>query len=187
MSNLICYPKYLKCLCSWQNFFLPSFVVWELAALLRGIGIKINNLIIIKYATYLNSFITAIIEFSLLFLLITHGLFRRLLQNVYNVLTVIFLPVQTFLAIQPVTDFVRTVSHIIGTVQLESILCTIEDLAFWPSNNPSPSPLSPSSAISKLHLRHRGRLRKRDKLRTGGGEGGAKSLDGEKAWSSIIH
>jgi hypothetical protein len=38
--------------------------------------------------------------------------------------------------------------------------------------------------VSKLERRHTGRLRKRDNLRTGKGKAGAKSYDGEKAWSS---
>ncbi len=51
----------------------------------------------------------------------------------------------------------------------------------------TPSHLSP---VSKLDRRHTGRLRKRDNLLTGEGGwggGGAKSYDGEKAWSSINH
>jgi hypothetical protein len=43
---------------------------------------------------------------------------------------------------------------------------------------PHPSP------VSKLDLRLKGRLRKRDNLLIGRGGGGAESYDGEKAWSS---
>jgi hypothetical protein len=44
--------------------------------------------------------------------------------------------------------------------------------------------------VSKLDQKHTGRLRKRDNLLKGEGGGdrrGAKSYDGEKAWSSINH
>jgi hypothetical protein len=47
----------------------------------------------------------------------------------------------------------------------------------------------PPSPVSKLDRRHTGRLLKRDNFLTGEGEGvgeGAKSYDGEKAWSSIF-
>ena len=53
-------------------------------------------------------------------------------------------------------------------------------VSFGSSPTPSPSP------VSKLDRRHTGRLRKRDDLLTVKG-GGAKSDDGEKAWSSIKH
>jgi hypothetical protein len=53
-----------------------------------------------------------------------------------------------------------------------------------------PLNLSPPLPVSKLDRRHRGRLRKRDNLVLGEGRvgerEGAKSYDGEKAWSSII-
>ncbi len=58
----------------------------------------------------------------------------------------------------------------------------------WLHSPPPSSP--PPSPVSKLGRRHRGRLRKRDKLLTGEGVGsgvGAKSYDGEKAWSLINH
>jgi len=49
----------------------------------------------------------------------------------------------------------------------------------------------PSPAVSKLDRQRTGRPRKRDNLLTGekgiGGEGGAKSYDCKKAWSSIHH
>ncbi len=51
---------------------------------------------------------------------------------------------------------------------------------------PRPSP----SLFNKLDQRHIGRLRKRDKLLTGEGEGGgrgAKSHDCKRAWSSLNH
>ncbi len=50
-----------------------------------------------------------------------------------------------------------------------------------------PHLLPPSSPVSKLDRRHTGRLRKRDNFLTGewGTGGGAKSYEGEKAWSSI--
>jgi hypothetical protein len=53
----------------------------------------------------------------------------------------------------------------------------------------SPTPCL-NSPVRKLERRHTGRLRKRDNVLKGEGEegrGGAKSYDGEKAWSSIIH
>ncbi len=49
---------------------------------------------------------------------------------------------------------------------------------------------TPPSPVSKLDRRHTGRRRKRDNLlseRGREGGGGAKSFDGEKAWSSINH
>jgi hypothetical protein len=58
----------------------------------------------------------------------------------------------------------------------------------WLHSPPPSSP--PPSPVSKLGRRHRGRLRKRDKLLTGevvGSGVGAKSYDGEKAWFSLSH
>ncbi len=52
------------------------------------------------------------------------------------------------------------------------------------------SPSTPSLPVSKLDWQHTGRLRKRDSLLTGEGDGGgegAKSYDGEKARSSIMN
>jgi hypothetical protein len=53
-----------------------------------------------------------------------------------------------------------------------------------------PLPPPPTSLASKLVRRHSGRLRKKDDLMTGEGEGGgsgAESYDYRKAWSSINH
>jgi hypothetical protein len=62
----------------------------------------------------------------------------------------------------------------------------IENQAFSPSYDLAPPSPSPSSPVSKLDQRHTGRLRKRDLLMGEGERGrrGAKSYDGEKAWSS---
>jgi hypothetical protein len=52
------------------------------------------------------------------------------------------------------------------------------------------APAHPPPPVKKLDMRHTGRLRKKVNLMTGdggGGERGAKSYDGEKAWSSINH
>ncbi len=46
------------------------------------------------------------------------------------------------------------------------------------------APCSPPLHVSKLDLRHSGRLRKRDNWLTGGGSGEDKSYDRKKAWSS---
>ncbi len=67
----------------------------------------------------------------------------------------------------------------------------IEDQTFSSSYDLAPNPLLPTfSSVRTLDGRHIGRLRKIDNLLTeegvGGGEG-AKSYDGEKAWSSITH
>jgi hypothetical protein len=49
-------------------------------------------------------------------------------------------------------------------------------------------PIPPFSLISKLHRRHRGRDKERQLAdRRGGGRGGAKAYDSEKAWFSINH
>jgi hypothetical protein len=61
--------------------------------------------------------------------------------------------------------------------------------AFSPYDLVTPQPTSPSP-VRKLDWRHTGRLRKGDNLLTeeGGWDGGgAKSYDGEKAWSHINH
>jgi hypothetical protein len=50
----------------------------------------------------------------------------------------------------------------------------------------APPPPLLLSTISKLDRQQTGRLIKRDNLLTEGG-GGAKSYEGEKAWSSINH
>jgi hypothetical protein len=69
---------------------------------------------------------------------------------------------------------------------LESIKLSVEEQAFSPSYDSAPFlPPPPSSPVSKPDRQHTGRLRKRDNLLTGEGGGGAKSYDGEKAWSSI--
>jgi hypothetical protein len=52
--------------------------------------------------------------------------------------------------------------------------------------------LLPLLPVSKLDGRHTGRQKKRDNAQTGervggGSGGGAKSCDGKKAWSSILH
>ena len=73
--------------------------------------------------------------------------------------------------------------------QPENIEWLLEDLALsislfiWFGSSPPPP-------VSKLERWHTGRLRKRDNLLTGEGEGGkewAKSYDGEEAWSSISY
>ncbi len=57
---------------------------------------------------------------------------------------------------------------------------------FWPrSGNERLEYLGWGFPVSKLHQRHKGRLRKRDTLLRG--VGGAKSYDGEKSSFSIIH
>jgi hypothetical protein len=59
----------------------------------------------------------------------------------------------------------------------------IEDQAFSPPYDLAPPPPPTPSPVSKLYRRHTERLRKRGK---GGADcGGAKSYDGNKAWSSI--
>jgi hypothetical protein len=66
-------------------------------------------------------------------------------------------------------------------LQPESNEGFIEDQAFSRSYDLARPP--PSSADSKLDRRHTTICRRE----TGEGEGGAKSYDGEKAWSSINH
>jgi hypothetical protein len=73
----------------------------------------------------------------------------------------------------------------------ESIKFFIEDLAFsrrmiWLFSHPLLLP----SLVSKLEGLYTERLRKRDNLQAGegeGGGGGTKSYDGDKTWSSINH
>jgi hypothetical protein len=73
----------------------------------------------------------------------------------------------------------------------ESIGWIREDQPFSPSYDLAPPPApTPSSPARKLDRRHTGGLRKRDNLlmgERGGCGGGARSLDIEKAWSSINH
>jgi hypothetical protein len=73
----------------------------------------------------------------------------------------------------------------------ESIKWFIEDLPFSSSYNPPPYLCPNPSSFSKLNRRHTGRRRKRDKLlteeREGRVGGGAKSYNGEEAWSYKNH
>jgi hypothetical protein len=60
-------------------------------------------------------------------------------------------------------------------------------IRLFPPHPPPPPPPPPPSHISKLDRRHIGKLR--ENLLTGEEVGGvgAKSYDGEKAWSAITH
>jgi hypothetical protein len=74
----------------------------------------------------------------------------------------------------------------------ESIQCFMEGQASSQSYDLAPrSPSPPRPPVSKLHRRHKGRLRKRDNLLTGdvgeGGGRGAESYDRKKAWFFVNH